>query len=147
MANALQKQTDLSIPELQAKLDVVLKLQDKFELLKNDYYGIANDTEYAEAEPSLNSLEDDLQDFEVRLKTSINKFKYEAESSSMLNNSQPKGSQIKLPKIPLPTFTGKLEEWGLFKTQFCDLVIENSQLSDSKKLHYLRGALRGDASS
>ncbi|GFR12626.1 uncharacterized protein TNCT_198061 [Trichonephila clavata] len=64
MANALQKQTDLSIHELQAKLDVVLKLQDKFELLKNDYYGIANDTEYAEAEPSLNSLEDDLQDFE-----------------------------------------------------------------------------------
>ncbi|GFR16787.1 uncharacterized protein TNCT_731461 [Trichonephila clavata] len=93
MANALQKQTDLSVPE-QAKLDVVLKLQDKFELLKNDYYGIANDTEYAKAEPSLNSLEDDLQDFE---------------------------------------------------TQFCDLVIENSQLSDSEKLHYLRGALRGDA--
>ncbi|GFQ78900.1 uncharacterized protein TNCT_606501 [Trichonephila clavata] len=91
----------------------------------------------------LNSLDNDLQDFEVRLKTSINKFKYEAESSSMLNNSQPKGSQIKLPKIP--TFTGKLEEWGLFKTQFCDLVIENSQLSDSEKLHYLRGALRGDA--
>ncbi|GFQ66274.1 uncharacterized protein TNCT_303691 [Trichonephila clavata] len=61
MANALQKQTDLSIPELQAKLDILLKLQDKFELLKNDYYRIANDTEYAEAEPSLNSLEDDLQ--------------------------------------------------------------------------------------
>ncbi|GFY75936.1 uncharacterized protein TNIN_83321 [Trichonephila inaurata madagascariensis] len=51
MANALQKQTNLSIPELQAKLDVVLKLQDKFELLKNDYYKITNETEYAE-EPS-----------------------------------------------------------------------------------------------
>ncbi|GFR01456.1 uncharacterized protein TNCT_183581 [Trichonephila clavata] len=63
----------------------------------------------------------------------------------MLNNSQPLGSQIKLVKIPLPTFTGKFEEWGLFKTQFYDLINENSQLSDSEKLHYLRGALRGDA--
>ncbi|GFQ65772.1 uncharacterized protein TNCT_640521 [Trichonephila clavata] len=87
MATALHKQTDLSIPELQAKLDVVLKLQDKFELLKNDYYKITKDTEYAEDESGLNSLEDDLQDFEVCLKTSINKFKYEAESLSMLNNS------------------------------------------------------------
>ncbi|GFR03703.1 hypothetical protein TNCT_520111 [Trichonephila clavata] len=74
MANALQKQTDLSIPELQAKLDVVLKLQDKFELLKNDYYGITNDTEYAEAEPSLNSLEDDLQDFEQKHHTLLHKY-------------------------------------------------------------------------
>ncbi|GFQ79359.1 uncharacterized protein TNCT_580421 [Trichonephila clavata] len=74
MANALQKQTDLSIPELQAKLDVVLKLQDKFELLKNDYYRIANDTEYAEAEPSLNSLEDDLQDFKQKHHTLLHKY-------------------------------------------------------------------------
>ncbi|GFY48628.1 uncharacterized protein TNIN_483451 [Trichonephila inaurata madagascariensis] len=67
MANALQKQTDLSIPELQAKLDIVLKLQEKFELLKNDYYKITNETEYADAEPVLNSMEDDLQNFEVSL--------------------------------------------------------------------------------
>ncbi|GFX35439.1 uncharacterized protein TNCV_102461 [Trichonephila clavipes] len=62
MVNALQKQTDLSIPELQTKLDIVLKLQGKFELLKNVYY--TNETEYADAEPVLNSMEDDLQDFE-----------------------------------------------------------------------------------
>ncbi|GFR01458.1 uncharacterized protein TNCT_183591 [Trichonephila clavata] len=60
MANALQKQTELSIPELQAKLDVVLKLQDKFELLKNDKYKITNETKYTEAEPVLSSLEDNL---------------------------------------------------------------------------------------
>ncbi|GFV03869.1 uncharacterized protein TNCV_3173031 [Trichonephila clavipes] len=80
MANALQKQTDLSIPELQAKLSIVLKLEEKFEQLKSDYYKITNETEYAYAESVLNSMEDDLQDFEVCLKTSINKFKYGAES-------------------------------------------------------------------
>ncbi|GFR10908.1 uncharacterized protein TNCT_409841 [Trichonephila clavata] len=106
MANALQKQTDLSIHELQAKLDVVLKLQDKFELLKNDYYGIANDTEYAEAEPSLNSLEDDLQDFEQRHHTLLHKYStpstnYKTDletlgpdlnSSQIVGNSEPDSS-------------------------------------------------------
>ncbi|GFY57871.1 hypothetical protein TNIN_215271 [Trichonephila inaurata madagascariensis] len=37
---------------------------EKFELLKNDYYKITNETEYADAEPVLNSMEDDLPDFE-----------------------------------------------------------------------------------
>ncbi|GFW16477.1 uncharacterized protein TNCV_443521 [Trichonephila clavipes] len=64
MANALQKQIDLSIPELQAKLYIVLKLEEKFEQLKSDYYKITNETEYAYAESVLNSMEDDLQDFE-----------------------------------------------------------------------------------
>ncbi|GFQ68211.1 uncharacterized protein TNCT_699841 [Trichonephila clavata] len=106
MANALQKQTDLSIPELQAKLDILLKLQDKFELLKNDYYRIANDTEYAEAEPSLNSLEDDLQDFEQKHHTLLHKYStpstnYKTDletlgpdlnSSQIVGNSEPDSS-------------------------------------------------------
>ncbi|GFT52548.1 uncharacterized protein TNCV_4266911, partial [Trichonephila clavipes] len=64
MANALQKQMDLSIPELQAKLDVVLKLQEKFDLLKNDYYKITNEAECTEVKPVLNLMKDYLQDFE-----------------------------------------------------------------------------------
>ncbi|GFQ76657.1 hypothetical protein TNCT_588951 [Trichonephila clavata] len=91
--------------ELQAKLDVVLKLQDKFELLKNDYYGIANDTEYAEAEPSLNSLEDDLQDFErhhtllhkystpsTNYKTDLETLGPDLNSSQIVGNSEPDSS-------------------------------------------------------
>ncbi|GFY29111.1 uncharacterized protein TNCV_4722391 [Trichonephila clavipes] len=79
MANALQKQTDLSIPELQAKQDVMLKLQNKFQLLKKDYYKIKNEMEYAEAELVLNSSEENMQNLEVSLKSSINEFKYNSQ--------------------------------------------------------------------
>ncbi|GFQ65677.1 integrase catalytic domain-containing protein [Trichonephila clavata] len=107
MANALQKQTDLSIPELQAKLDVVLKLQDKFETIEERLLRIANDTEYAESEPSLNSLEDDLQDFEVpeasyfahkystpstNYKTDLETLGPDLNSSQILSHSEPDSS-------------------------------------------------------
>ncbi|GBN68423.1 hypothetical protein AVEN_204515-1 [Araneus ventricosus] len=59
--------------------------------------------------------------------------------------SQSKGAPIKLPKISLATFCGRYEEWNLFKTQFNDLINENSQLSDDERLHYLRGSLKGEA--
>ncbi|CAL1296840.1 unnamed protein product [Larinioides sclopetarius] len=62
LANALQDKnvTELTMAELQAQLDVVLKLQEKFEILKSDYYKNANETEFSEAEVALDSIEEDL---------------------------------------------------------------------------------------
>ncbi|GBM39557.1 hypothetical protein AVEN_52914-1 [Araneus ventricosus] len=65
LANALVDKTEHSIPKLQAQLDVLSKLQEKFELLKNDYYKITNQTEFAEVEFSLDSVEDDLLNLEL----------------------------------------------------------------------------------
>ncbi|GBN10673.1 hypothetical protein AVEN_207641-1 [Araneus ventricosus] len=142
LANALGDKTEHSIPKLQAQLDIVSKLQEKFELLRNDYYKTTNQTEFTEVESAIDSVEDDLN-LEVNLKTSINQLKCNAESVSLPNQS--KGASIKLPTIPLLTFCGRFEEWNLFKTQFNDLINENSQLSDNEKLHYLRGSLKGEA--
>ncbi|GBM58169.1 hypothetical protein AVEN_36891-1, partial [Araneus ventricosus] len=64
LANALVDKTEHSIPKLQAQLDVVSRLQEKFELLKNDYYKITNTTEFADVESSLDSVEDDLLNLE-----------------------------------------------------------------------------------
>ncbi|GBN30034.1 hypothetical protein AVEN_175411-1 [Araneus ventricosus] len=67
LANALMEKTEHSISKLQAQLDIVSRLQEKFEQLKNDYYKINNQTEFAEVEPSLDSVEDDLLNLEVDL--------------------------------------------------------------------------------
>ncbi|GBN37768.1 hypothetical protein AVEN_172642-1 [Araneus ventricosus] len=112
LANALVEKTEHSIPKLQAQLDIVSKLQEKFELLKNDYYKITNQTEFTEVESALDSVEDDLLNLEASLETSINQLKCNVESVSF--PSQSKGAPIKLPKISLPTFCGRYEEWNLF---------------------------------
>ncbi|KAF8786560.1 hypothetical protein HNY73_008257 [Argiope bruennichi] len=142
--NALTEgQNKMGIPELQVELDIVLNIERKFEELKDDYYKI---------ETSLFEVDDDIQKLEISLKTSIHKLKtmkIDSVHNRSVNNSiinvQPKKAFIKLPKIPLPFFSGKFEERNLFKTQFNSLISENTELSENEKLHYLRGSLKGEA--
>jgi len=54
-------------------------------------------------------------------------------------------SPSQLPRLHLPTFSGKIEDWIEFQTSFNSLVDNDSSLTVSKKYQYLRTALRGDA--
>ncbi|KOX75128.1 hypothetical protein WN51_14550 [Melipona quadrifasciata] len=48
---------------------------------------------------------------------------------------------VELPKIELPRFDGKMEEWLSFKDRFISMIDNKVTLSDIEKLHYLRSAL------
>ncbi|XP_046478626.1 uncharacterized protein [Neodiprion pinetum] len=51
----------------------------------------------------------------------------------------------KLPRIPLPTFSGKYEDWASFCDLFTTLVHDVASLSDATKLQYLKLCLTGSA--
>ncbi|XP_062704414.1 uncharacterized protein LOC134286760 [Aedes albopictus] len=53
---------------------------------------------------------------------------------------------VKLPEIKIPDFGGKLDEWIEFRDLFKSLVHANPQISAVQKLHYLRSAMKGEAS-
>ncbi|XP_039304707.1 uncharacterized protein LOC105206576 [Solenopsis invicta] len=52
---------------------------------------------------------------------------------------------IKLPPINLPTFDGSYDQWPNFRDTFKAIIDENTNLSDIKKLYYLRLAFKGVA--
>ena len=54
-------------------------------------------------------------------------------------------SKLRLPKLQLPSFTGLYTEWMSFIDLFRASVDNNSQLSASEKLNYLKVCLVGDA--
>ncbi|CAK9798677.1 hypothetical protein ANTPLA_LOCUS1726 [Anthophora plagiata] len=54
-------------------------------------------------------------------------------------------NEIQLPRIQLPTFSGTYEDWPGFADQFKATVHDNKQLTDSKRLTYLRSCLTGEA--
>lgn len=54
-------------------------------------------------------------------------------------------SQVILPKIQLPTFSGNYEEWSTYKDLFAALVHRNSTISNAQKLHYLKSSVTGEA--
>nr|XP_049699691.1 uncharacterized protein LOC110382053 [Helicoverpa armigera] len=50
-------------------------------------------------------------------------------------------SEAKLPRVQLPTFSGRYVEWQSFCDMFTSLVHNNKKLSAVQKLHYLKGNL------
>ena len=66
-----------------------------------------------------------------------------AADASFLGLGEP--GVAKLPRIPLPTFSGKYEDWASFCDLFTTLVHDVPRLSDATKLQYLKLCLTGKA--
>jgi len=52
---------------------------------------------------------------------------------------------IKLPKLELPKFSGKYEEWFPFFDTFNALIHVNASLNNVQRLQYLKSSVTGDA--
>ncbi|XP_018394146.1 PREDICTED: uncharacterized protein LOC108772967 [Cyphomyrmex costatus] len=50
-----------------------------------------------------------------------------------------------LPRIPLPQFSGKFEDWPAYRDLFESLVITEPSLSNIKRFQYLKSSVKGDA--
>lgn len=66
-------------------------------------------------------------------------------TSSCSSQKDSSGTEVKLPRINLPTFTGMYEEWQSFEDTFTALISNNKTLSNVQKLHYLKSCLTGEA--
>lgn len=56
-------------------------------------------------------------------------------------------SRVRLPKLNLPTFSGKYDEWFPFFDTFTSVIHTNASLSCIQKFQYLKASITGDASS
>lgn len=97
---------------------------------------------------------------DLKLRNDVNSFCYKiveyhtALSSQSINNSSHalnaslnETTNSRLPKIPLPKFSGRIEEWPKFKQIFESMVHNNPSLAAIDKYHYLSTHITGDASS
>ncbi|XP_071581100.1 uncharacterized protein [Temnothorax nylanderi] len=61
------------------------------------------------------------------------------------SRANPPASRTTLPKIQLPEFKGKYEDWPAFRDIFQSLIGKDSSLSEVERLHYLKVSLKEDA--
>ncbi|XP_036147020.1 uncharacterized protein LOC118647026 [Monomorium pharaonis] len=59
--------------------------------------------------------------------------------------SESTSSRNTLPRIDIPHFSGKFQDWPGFRDLFQSMVIREPSLSKVEKLHYLRTSVDGDA--
>ncbi|XP_036142109.1 uncharacterized protein LOC118645343 [Monomorium pharaonis] len=65
--------------------------------------------------------------------------------ASLDANQAQESDRIKLPKLDIPKFSGKYDEWFSFYDTFKSTVHENKSLSNVQKLRYLKSALLDSA--
>lgn len=118
------------------------QLENEFKELFDSLYSVCKEDaidDYIKEQEEVNDTIDDMA-FDLNRKLSKNKTK---DRSAELNlNSE---TNIKLPKINLPSFSGNLHEWLSFKDIFKASIHQNKNLSDAMKLQYLKSSLKGDA--
>ncbi|GFY07920.1 integrase catalytic domain-containing protein [Trichonephila clavipes] len=139
--------------KLDIKLKRVQEMNRKIDELKDQYYDIKDisESELLVIEADIQSMEDRLEELEVRIRDILNSLIAKSSVSSVHNhenaifqtNSKLK-LEIKLPEIPLPVFRGRYDEWPSFKSQFDNIISKNNDLSESQKLYYLKASLQGD---
>lgn len=133
--------------KLTSKLDIMTKLESKSDELKVEYYRLLKDEELVEHEKEFSEIDDSIQDIKVSLKRLLNTLTTVKKNDNIVThtNDVVKQTNVKLPEIPLPRFSGLYTEWLFFKSQFKTLINDNNELTDQQKLYYLQSALTGNA--
>ncbi|XP_011858081.1 PREDICTED: uncharacterized protein LOC105555666 [Vollenhovia emeryi] len=67
------------------------------------------------------------------------------QNSSTQSRNNPVSTQLRLPKIELPSFSGEYEDWYSFYDTFEKLINANPDLPAIQKFHYLKSAVHGPA--
>lgn len=67
------------------------------------------------------------------------------DSKPQIKELKPPASKLRLPPIEIPNFHGNVNNWNLFYETFKSTIHNNSDLTNSEKLYYLLGKLKGSA--
>ncbi|XP_022814033.1 uncharacterized protein LOC111347879 [Spodoptera litura] len=141
----------ITVQYLQTRLESIEELWAEFTLTHTQMVKDFDHKELTSSPYTVNEVyfntEELYLDLRCELKTALSKFKNSDVPSAMSsNNDSPgKGITIKLPRITIPTFSGKYTEWPTFRDLFVSAIHKNSTIDNVQKLHYLKGYLTGEA--
>ncbi|KAF8786764.1 hypothetical protein HNY73_008437 [Argiope bruennichi] len=134
-----------SADELESKNEVVIRLQRLEELLK----------EFEKLDSELTIEDSEIEEFEnryfslkLKFQNKIDVFNTSQFTSAQIQNSSVQSiSNFRLPKLTIPVFSGKFEDWMNFKDLFVSTVHSQLSLSNSQKFQYLKGLLSDEPAS
>ncbi|KAF8791491.1 hypothetical protein HNY73_006347 [Argiope bruennichi] len=134
-----------SADELESKNEVVIRLQRLEELLK----------EFEKLDSELTIEDSEIEEFEnryfslkLKFQNKIDVFNRSQFTSAQTQNSSVQSiSNFRLPKLTIPVFSGKFEDWMNFKDLFVSTVHSQLSLSNSQKFQYLKGLLSDEPAS
>jgi len=104
-----------------------------------------NDTDYIKQD-----LFSEAESHYIATKGKINELLEKELATEQANNKisgNSEGSLSELPKVGIPEFDGDISKWEYFRDSFLSLIHNDQRIPPVKKMHYLKGCLKGDAAT
>lgn len=141
---------DSKIDQVAIRIERLDGLWDKFEDTEDEIEALEDHEEgFSETRQEFQNLYFDLKASLVSKLPRAVTTNSPSPGPSSSRHSVPPANQpmsVKLPEIKIPEFGGRPDEWIEFRDLFKSLVHTNPQIPAVQKLHYLRSAMKGEAS-
>ncbi|GFX89931.1 integrase catalytic domain-containing protein [Trichonephila clavipes] len=121
---------------LKSKLDNIKSIFKELDILQNGYCAPPDKVNLKDSLDTLNDLQEEAEKTKISFLVLLSN--YESKKETVNNTS--KNNRVKLPDLSLPTFSGKFQEFELFKLEFMNLIGKNPSLNEVQKLCYLKGS-------
>ncbi|WP_253302631.1 DUF1759 domain-containing protein [Wolbachia endosymbiont of Psylliodes chrysocephala] len=128
---------NVDITQLEIRLKRIEIAFEEFETIQTDLELLDSSEESSRTE-----FEDNYYNLIAKAKMLILTVKPSVSENSLIENVSPNNSNLKLPPIRLPVFTGDYQTWTTFHDTFNRLIHQNENLRNVEKLHHLKTCLK-----
>ncbi|XP_054708500.1 uncharacterized protein LOC129218291 [Uloborus diversus] len=126
---------------LKSKMKAVLELKSALEEMLLSYTRLPDEIDLKDALSLTMELQDELDQAEVKINIFLSKLNCNSSNEETVKNV----NKFKIPDLPLPSFSGRYEDFQNFKVQFMSIIGNNPELKPTQQLCYLKGCLKGEA--
>ncbi|KAL0839852.1 hypothetical protein ABMA28_016477 [Loxostege sticticalis] len=134
---------------IETRIDILNGQWETFNKVHEQIINEVSDADYAEleyfTEDFYTKTEDLYADLKTELKASLDKCTRVPTKTQDALRSHEEQISVHLPKITIPSFSGRYSEWTTFRDLFLSLIHNNNALQKVQKLHYLKSYLTGEA--
>ncbi|CAK1579938.1 unnamed protein product [Parnassius mnemosyne] len=136
-----------------ARMEALNKLEEAFNQNHLEIVAIATEEQMETLQYFQDDLQDSFQESFIQYKALLKEYLDYTDQNTTIHaidanenesNKNQGNSEVQLPRIQLPIFSGKYTEWQSFYDMFVSLIHENYTLSAVQKLHYLKSSLSGE---
>ncbi|GFX67861.1 DUF1758 domain-containing protein [Trichonephila clavipes] len=140
----LQDINELDSTKLKIRKNRFDVIGEELKTLFDNLFSLARDDEIEYYILEKQELLDTWEEMLILLERRVSDLNKTNKSTEVIHTRNSDSTEIKLPTLSLPTFSGVIDEWLTFSDLFQAAVTNNQNLTGAQKLQYLKGVLKGD---
>ncbi|GFY08245.1 integrase catalytic domain-containing protein [Trichonephila clavipes] len=135
---------ELDSTELKIRKNRFDVIGEELTTIFDNLFSLARDDEIEYYILEKQALLDTWEEMLILLERRVSHLNKTNKSTEVIHTRNSDSTEIKLPTLSLPTFSGVIDEWLTFSDLF-QAAVTNQNLTGAQKLQYLKGVLKGDA--